>query len=123
MVLGITAYFILSMIISISAIFNGGWSAGVSAFLTSVFAFIAGSRLKSLVFWEDWKGANAQNMAIAGVVVSVILIGVAYWLSNYFSVQLFGVFLSGTIWGAIGLVVCFLCTDKKMAGKLPFESS
>lgn len=119
MVFGITIYFILTVIISVSAFLNGGWSAGLSASLTSVFAFIAGSRLKSLVYWEDWKGGKSQDMAIAGVVVSVVLIAAAFWLSNYFSVQLFGLYLSGTIWGLLGLIVCFICTDKKMAGVAP----
>ena len=116
MVWGITVYFISSLVISVSAFFNAGWLAGLSAFLTSFFAFIAGSRLKSLVFWEDWRAGRSQDMAIAGVLGSVCLIAVAYWLSSNFSITLFEQHLNGTIWGCVGFVVCFICTDKKMAG-------
>lgn len=116
MVWGITVYFIASVIISVSAFFNAGWFAGVSTFLTSLFAFVIGSRLKALVYWEDWRAGRSQDMAIAGVLVSVVLIALAYWFATKFSVTVGGHYLSGTMWGCIGVVVCFLCTDKKMAG-------
>jgi hypothetical protein len=42
----------------------------------------------------------------------------AQWLANGFSVQLLGRSLSGGLWFWIGVVICFVSTDRRLAGAI-----
>ena len=78
---------------------------------------LAGCRLKALLWYTDWrtlkKGAEKQ-LAISGIVISVLLLALAYWLSGGFSVHIVGYSLTGTLWGCLGFPICFVFAEKNL---------
>lgn len=102
-------YLILSTALAGSAVLNASWSAGLYAITASFLFLVAGGGLKASLLWGD----KAQK--IGGSVVALLLVALAQWLSNGFSVQVFGYHLSGGLWGWIGFAVCFLFANKKLA--------
>src|SRR5690348_12330631 len=110
MVWPLVVYFLLSLIISVSAAFRAGLGPAVCAILTSILALIAGGGLRASVFWGD------RTQKIGGPVIAALLAALAYWLSSGFSVGLFGYLLTGTEWGIIGFFLCFLFVTRRLAG-------
>jgi hypothetical protein len=104
-------YFVMSIAIAGSAAFNASWHAGVYTITASFLFLVAGGGLRASLWWGD----KAQR--IGGTIVAVLLVVLAQWLSRGFSVQLFGHYLSGQLWGWIGFGVCFLFVNKKLAIK------
>lgn len=51
-------------------------------------------------------------------IVVVLVLAIAYWLSGGFSVQFFGVHLSGLVWGIIGAEIGGVFALAKWGDKL-----
>ena len=100
-------YVLISMVIAFTA-FSAGWRAGLSAIGTSFFAFVAGAGLRGGLY-----GTTRQK--VAGLGLAVGLMSIAHWIGQGFSVHVFGYDLTGTQWGWLGFVICFLCITKRFA--------
>jgi len=103
------AYFFMSCAIAVSALIHAG-VAGVYAFTGSLLFLTAGSGLKSMALYGD----KAQK--IGGTLIAIALAAAAYWLSEGFSVGLFGTPLSGPAWGGIGFMIGLIFAPRKLAG-------
>jgi hypothetical protein len=98
----ITIYLFLSVAIAITGA-KAGVLVGLTAFSASFLAVVAAGGLKFGLFLGD----RAQKIGVP--IVAVLLLTFAYWLSGGFSVQLFGVALSGEAWAIIGGLVGLVC--------------
>jgi hypothetical protein len=107
--LPILVFGIASLIVVVSAWSNAGTSAGFRAAGASVLAIVAGGGLKAALWW----GHPLQKLS--GLVIAAGLMAVVWWLSLGFSVQLFGQYLSGTLWAVCGFCVVFVFTTKELA--------
>jgi len=99
-------YVFASIAIAITAGIHAGWGAGLSAIGASLIALFAGSAIRTEIGSSPKSGA-ARDMRWAGIISSVIALAFAGWISRYFGVQIFGYFISGTIWAAAGAVIGF----------------
>lgn len=97
-----------SIFIAVTAWMAAGWSAGLSALGTSVLALAAGSGLKAAL-----KGPYLKYKAGA-VIFAAVIMALAWWLSQWFSLQYFGSHFSGATWAVVGFVVTFLFTPNRM---------
>jgi hypothetical protein len=104
-------YLIMSIAIAGSAAFNAGLAAGFYAIATSSLSLVAGGGLKASLWWGD----KAQK--IGGSIVALLLVALVQWLSDGFSVGLFGHSVSGGAWGWIGFAICFVFAGKRLAGQ------
>jgi len=105
----ISIYLLLSLAIALTGWLDAGFTVGLSAIGTSVLSISAGGGLKASLLWGD----KAQK--IGGPLIAAIVMALALWISRGFSVQLSGYILSGTMWGWIGFVICFVFASKKLA--------
>ena len=101
----VTAYVFASIAIAVSAGVNAGVSAGLCAIGASALFTVAGGGLKASF-------AGDMTQKIGGSVIALVLVLAGRWLSNGFSVMLFGTRLSGEEWGWIGFILCFLSANK-----------
>lgn len=104
----IVGYFFLTIGIAIAAFFHAG-AAGFYAFIASFLFLVAGGGLKSMVFYGD------QSQKIAGPIFVLLIGSLAYWLAAGFSVQLFGIYMSGVVWGAIGFLIAMIFAPRGLA--------
>ena len=100
-------YVLISLVIAFTT-FSAGWRAGLSAIGTSFFAFVAGAGLRGGLY-----GTTRQK--VAGLGLAVGLMSITHWVGQGFSVHVFGYDLTGTQWGWLGFVICFLCITKRFA--------
>ena len=100
-------YVPISMVIAFTA-FSAGWRAGLSAIGTSLFAFVAGAGSRGSLY-----GTTRQK--VAGLGLAVGLMSITHWVGQGFSVHVFGYDFTGTQWGWLGFVICFLCITKRLA--------
>lgn len=79
--------------------------------LAPMLAWWAGSGFRGPLLVGD------GSQKIAGLVMSIIFLGIAHWLANEsgFIVGIFGVTLGGGIWYLIGALIGFIATTKKDA--------
>lgn len=108
-------YGAMSFIIAISAGWKAGWVAGLDAIGTATLVTTAAGYLNRGLFHTDWKALEGERNSEAwGLVVAsfFVMLPLAYWLSNGFSIHFFGLVVSGTSWGAIGFVISFFCADR-----------
>jgi hypothetical protein len=82
---------------------------GFFTFLASALALIAGGGLKASVWYGD------RGQKIVGPFIAAAIMAVALWTARGFSVQLFGYYLSGTLWSIIGAIVCFVFANRKLS--------
>jgi hypothetical protein len=101
-------YLIASIVVAISAGGKAGIETGIFVFLASALALIAGGGLKASIWYGD------RGQKIAGPIIAAAIMGVSLWAARGFSVQLFGYYLSGTLWSIIGATVCFVFANKKL---------
>jgi hypothetical protein len=104
----IMLYLLLSIAIAITGAIKNGWWAGFSAILVGALAFAAGSGLKAALCWSSEK-------KLPSLLIALVLMGAAYWLSKGFSAQIWGYSISGENWSLIGFVISFVFTTKEMA--------
>lgn len=104
----IFAYWITSLIITITSFTSAGASPGFSALGTCALSFFAGAGLKGSLY-----GSRGQK--IAGVVAATVFMAIAHWIGAGFSVRISDIELTGTEWGWIGFFVCLIFTSKSMA--------
>src|SRR5271170_3820972 len=83
----------------------------VYAITTSSLFLAAGGGWKASL----WCGDYAQK--IGGTVVAALIVVLAQRLSSGFSVGLFGHAMSGTAWGWVGFILCFVFATRKLAGQ------
>jgi hypothetical protein len=81
--------------------------AAISSFLS----LLSGGGLKASLLW----GNKAQK--IGGSVVALLIVGLARWLAEGFSVWLFGSHLSGDLWCWIGFAIGLVFTSSKRHGE------
>ena len=103
-------YVVASVVIAVTAFNAAGWQAGLSAFGTTALASWAGIGLKGSFFPGTRKKHKLQ-----GIIFAIIFLTFAHWIGKGFSVHLIGWDFTGTEWGCIGFVICFLCTTKRFA--------
>jgi|307.fasta_scaffold599397_1 hypothetical protein len=103
----ITCYLIVSLIVAVSAFSNAGASAGFSALGGSFCGFAAGAGLREMLH-----GTSMQK--IIGVVMAIVIMGIAQLLGQYYSVRLFDLELDGGKWGWIGFLICLILTPRGM---------
>jgi hypothetical protein len=120
----ISVYFLVSIVLAVSALSHAGWTAGLSTIATSLLSLIAGVRLRQIIShetdWSDLKGRRF-DMAIGGIVTSVAVIILAQWLGTKFSLHLFDYTLDGWQWGWIGFAIAFVYLPKR--GRAPDHAS
>jgi hypothetical protein len=104
----IVGYFFLTIGVAISAFFHAG-TAGLYVFIASFLFLVAGGGIKSMVLYGD------RNQKIAGPIVGLLVGALAYWLSTGFSVQLFGIYMSAAVWGAIGFLIAIVFAPRRLA--------
>jgi hypothetical protein len=102
----IILYVFASIVIAVTAAIYAGWVAGLSAIGASLIALFASTSLRTEISTTPKSGA-AHDLRWAGIISTIIALAFAWWLSRYFGVQLFGYFISGTIWAAAGAVIGF----------------
>ena len=100
-------YWLISMVIAFTA-FSAGWQAGLSAIGTTLLSVIAGAGLRGSLYGPKWQ-------KLAGLGLAVVLIGIAHWIGQGFSAHVFGYDFTGTEWGWLGFLICFLCISKRFA--------
>jgi hypothetical protein len=103
-------YTILSIVLSISAGVNSGWSPAWHTAAGSLFALAAGGGWRASL-----RGARAQK--IAGSLIALALLALALWLGRGFVVTAFGHHISGLVWAAAGFAICFVFADEKVTGE------
>lgn len=101
-------YWMFGLVIIITVYTNTGWQAALSALAGVGFAFLAGAGLKGSLY-----GTKAQKLA--GLALAVVMISLAHWIGQGFSVHVFGYDLTGTEWVWIGFAICLLFTPKRFA--------
>jgi hypothetical protein len=107
----LSGYVIMSLVVAVSAFSHAGWTAALSAVVTSLLLLITGARLRQIIFYEtDWKNLRGRtfDMATGGIVASLFFIGFAQWLSTKFSVHFFDYTLDGWEWGWMGFAIGFI---------------
>ena len=104
-------YMNASLVVAILAGLNAGWIAGCSAFGASALSMIAGMRLKNVLNTKPQTRVD-RDLKFGAIITAVAALGIAYWLSSKFSVQLFGHVVDGVVWSAGGALGCFLLTPK-----------
>jgi hypothetical protein len=97
-----SAYFLVSVIIAISAGIHAGLSSALCAFGAPLLALAAAGGIKSVLKTGD----KAQK--IGTPIIGVGLLGLAYWIGGGFSVSLFGHYVTGHGWTVAGMVIGFL---------------
>jgi tetratricopeptide (TPR) repeat protein len=102
-------YLIASTVLTLSALFRGEMHAALCLCGTSFISLIAAGGLKFGIL----RGDKAQRVGVP--IIALVLFAFAYWLSNGFSVQLFGYNLSGLTWGAIGALIGIAFIDQRPA--------
>jgi hypothetical protein len=102
-------YIVMSAALAISAGIHAGLWIGLHAAGGSILALSAGVGIRASL-----KGDRTQK--IFGGLFGVALFTLSLWISTGFSVTLFGLFLIGPIWAAVGFVVCFLFSGGKVKG-------
>jgi hypothetical protein len=100
-------YVLISLVIAFTA-FSAGWQAGLSAIGTTFLAFAAGAGLRGSLY-------GTKRQKLAGLALAVVLMSIAHWVGQGFSVHVFGYNFTGTEWGWLGFVICVLCTSKRFA--------
>lgn len=100
-------YWLLSIVVIVTAFNAAGLWPGLSAFGTSLLSFFAGAGLKGSLY-----GTRGQK--IAGASAALVLMGIAHWFGAGFSVRILGNNLTGTEWGWIGFVICLLLTPRML---------
>jgi hypothetical protein len=103
-------YVMMSIVIAVTAYSAAGWQAGLSAFGTAVLVFWAGVGLRASFF----PGTNKVHK-LQGVILAIIFVALAHWIGKGFTVHFFRLDFTGTEWGWIGFVLCFLCGTKRFA--------
>ena len=100
----------MSFVIAMTAFNAAGWQAALSAFGTTVLVFFAGAGLRGSFF-----PGTHKLQKLAGLGAAIIFVGLAHWIGKGFSVHVVTYDLTGSEWGWIGFVICFLCTTKRFA--------
>lgn len=111
-------YVTVSLVIAVTAYNAAGWQPGLSAFGTTALVFWAGAGLRGSFFPGTKKIHKVQ-----GVVLATIFLAVAHWLGKGFSVHFMDWDFTGTEWGWIGFVICFVCTTKRFGNLIPANNS
>jgi hypothetical protein len=107
------AYVMASIVLSIiSAWTKAGVMFGVTFAVGSALAVAAGGGLRASLL-----GPTKQK--VCGSMIAVLLLVLGLWVGTRFSAKIFGVYVSGPVWVAIGAVVCFLFVDKNMLQEPP----
>ena len=68
----INIYWVLSVIISVTA-FSGGWRPTFSALVTSLLSYFAGAGLRGILH-------GTRLHKLAGFLLAIVFVGVAYWV-------------------------------------------
>jgi hypothetical protein len=100
-------YVVASAAIAITAGMGAGFWVALHVGGGSLLALSAGGGLRASL-----RGDRTQK--IAGSLIALGILGLALWVSEGFSARLFGIYISGPIWAAIGFVVCLVFADKKL---------
>ena len=103
----IFAYVVASIALSISAGARAGIMVGFAFAVGSVLAVCVGGGLRASLL-----GPTKQK--VWGSVIAGLLLALGLWVGTHFSATIFGLYVGGPVWVAIGAVVCFLFVDKKM---------
>jgi hypothetical protein len=98
-------YFVMSAAIAISSGIHAGFWVAMHAFGASFLALVAGGGLRASLHGD-------KTQKIGGGIIAILLLLLALWIAEGFSVTLFGIGIPGAIWCAIGLMVCLMFGDK-----------
>lgn len=103
-------YVIMSVVIAGSAAVKVGWTPAFCTIIASFLSLVSGGGLKASVLWRG----KAQK--IGGFVIALVILGLAQWSAEGFSVGFFGNQLSGDLWCWTGFVIGLIFTSRKLAG-------
>jgi hypothetical protein len=96
----ITIYAVFSITLAVSAWANAV-ASGLSLLTIALIAFCSGAGLRGS-FYYGYQQISAATMA------TLTCMAIATWIGQGFTAQLFGIELSGSVWGWLGFIVAFI---------------
>src|SRR5262245_58881165 len=93
-------YAVFSITLAVSASANGV-ASGLSLLTIALIAFCSGAGLRGS-FYYGYYQRSAAAMA------TLVCMAIATWIGQSFTAQLFGIELTGSLWGWLGFFVAFV---------------
>ena len=94
-------YTLISLSLILSAWANAGVGSGMAVLTIVLVAFCSGAGLRAS-FYYGYQQISAATMA------TMVCMAIATWLGQGFTAQVFGVELTGGLWGWIGFSASFV---------------